>query len=1567
MRSDAHKVLLELLSDVTGFPNESLGANCRLIDDLNLDSIKAGGLLAEAKLRLGIAGATDTSRYINADIQTIAAALNAAQPACTAACDARSTLYDLICGQTGFDRSSLSEDQRLLDDLNLDSIKAAALIAELLVSTGTQGVLAPGEWVNARLGDLADRVQAAAGTGQPEQEAPAQRAGSRWVRAFTVGRTRQISEHTPVVAGGFPAGTAAVLGDSEAIFSGRLAAALNAARADALLQSDTVAVSPCRILVVPLPRATESEAAHSAMDGIYPLQRFARFAHEYPAAFAHLQTVIFVQCPGDSRSRAAGPSAKAFAASLQLERPAMEVVVVEVQPQHEAELVARVVVAEARNESGYRFVAIDGEGQCWTEHAEPVVPEECLPRHLHWSARDVVLVTGGGKGITAECALALAQQKGVTLALVGRSPMPLSNDTGELANCLRRLRTEGVRFRYYQADVADGSALSAVIARVRAELGPITGVLHGAGTNQPRAFDKVTAEEAYQEIAPKLLGAENLMRLLADAPPKLFAALTSIIGVTGMGHNAWYAYSNEATARLLASYGEAHPATAVVSFAYGVWDEVGMGVKLGSVKHLEQIGVQPIAVSEGVRHFLQWLETAPPQPEVIVTANVNQLPTWRSRTLSATGYRYEGTPLLVEPGVERVTRVVLDAQKELYLHDHNFRGTLLLPTVMGLEAMAQAALSAIDRPGLRVVSMESIRLDQPIVVPADRPIVIEIRALVRERTSPLEPWVVEASIGTEQSGFEQAHFAARILLETAGRRCGEFRELGELDTLDILPGTDLYGSILFQGPLFQRLSAVEALDGSHMRFLTHATSDGARLARGYADASEAELVLGDAYYRDSLLQAAQIPLSPELCLPIYIDRIEFLSDQPLNGTYRADARIVQRHDKRVGVEVTVHDQTGLVVERIIGYEVQVVERRDDLPSPEALLRMAHRPEQSALDQVLAKLEDTLHVATPACVLRHMPALQTKPRQDRRAQELPVFKMALKAAGARLGIDTAGLQVRWLHSGKPVCVSGEDALEPQTEATDPGWVRAVRTEIDLSLSHDGDFTLCSAGQDRQGVDLVAPQRYSREKWYAMFDRQHLDTLARLEADGDSLDRAGARLWAALEALIKASGDRAMGIRVVTRSQDGVLFSASTPQGELSVVTSPCRFNDTEEYMVAIVVKRLRLLTEHPGTTLLAQGPSAGSLARNERRLDEQRTANRLATASTVQVRTGGPAVRPALSPADIDGSSGEFRFLVPLSFKDGCNPDGSFGFVRTFEWMGRLREAFLEPVLPQLKADFTSRRYAWVTNRSFAMQHSPVYAGELLEVAGKFLDRAGPNDATVKLRFDWYRADSAAQGPSVATSEIEMTWAETLAHGVVRPAAYPAYLDRFLSKYSPSDAVHEDRTITRQRAIGLLGAAVWRAPQTPGAGLRLQQAAVQTSQNDANLVGNVYYTKYYELQSQLVDGYLYELLPESYTSEVDRGMRCLFATVDHLRDAMPFDRVSASMRLTAIYERGVEVTFDFLRLLPDGGSEKLAVGSQLVSWVDQAVSRKEPRYSRLPTHLANHFLNLVSGSAERHAA
>jgi enediyne polyketide synthase len=117
--------------------------------------------------------------------------------------DIQDLLLDLAVRRTGFPREAITPERRLLDDLNLDSIKAAELVSSAAKEIGLAGQIDPAQFANATLAEVAAALQAllpergtsAPGRAEPADPAVVERhlsvaaptpAGPVWVRAFTV-------------------------------------------------------------------------------------------------------------------------------------------------------------------------------------------------------------------------------------------------------------------------------------------------------------------------------------------------------------------------------------------------------------------------------------------------------------------------------------------------------------------------------------------------------------------------------------------------------------------------------------------------------------------------------------------------------------------------------------------------------------------------------------------------------------------------------------------------------------------------------------------------------------------------------------------------------------------------------------------------------------------------------------------------------------------------------------------------------------------------------------------------------------------------------------------------------------------------------------------------------------------------------------------------------------------------------------------------------------------------------------------------------------------------------------
>ncbi|MDO0917705.1 amino acid adenylation domain-containing protein [Streptomyces sp. DT2A-34] len=132
------------------------------------------------------------------------------------------------------------------------------------------------------------------------------------------------------------------------------------------------------------------------------------------------------------------------------------------------------------------------------------------------------LITGGAGGLGSALARDLAERGARELILTGRSETAPDD-------LLTDLRAHGARARYCTADVSDEAALHALFA----ELPPLDGVFHAAGTVRPGTLRSKTDGEIAQVLAAKVRGTVLLAEALRGhgQEPAVCVAFSSISSV----------------------------------------------------------------------------------------------------------------------------------------------------------------------------------------------------------------------------------------------------------------------------------------------------------------------------------------------------------------------------------------------------------------------------------------------------------------------------------------------------------------------------------------------------------------------------------------------------------------------------------------------------------------------------------------------------------------------------------------------------------------------------------------------------------------------------------------------------------------------------------------------------------------------------------------------------------------------------------------------------------------------------------------------------------------------------
>ncbi len=953
--------------------------------------------------------------------------------------DTLGLLRSLVAARVELPESTVSADTRPLDDLHLSSITVGQIVNEAAQRLGLSPMSAASGYATSSLGEMAQTIEALAETAD-DRTASAQVAGAApWVRAFEVAHVpAAVSEALPGDADEWEPSDWSVYAPPGHPLAGPLSEALSRIGGGVLL---------C------LPAEGGAEAAGTFLDA-------AR------SVLASGPQTRFVVVQG--RRGASG-----VARTLHQELPGLTTTVITLEdPEPEAERdreqAVRRVVEEVAAARGYTESRYGADGRRTVPVLRAVSPSAGAEAgEAPLGPDDVLLVTGGGKGITAECALSLAREYGVGLALLGRAA---PEEDEELAANLERMAVAGVRYRYDRADVTRPEEVRAAVDSFQEELGAVTAVLHGAGRNEPTAVANVTEPLMRRTLAPKTDGLAAVLGAIDPDRLRLLVSFGSIIGRAGLRGEAHYATANDWLTEMTVEYGREHPHTRVLSLEWSVWSGAGMGERLGVVESLMRDGITPISTEEGIAVLHQVLADREAGPVLVVSGRADGLPTLSVEQGEVPLGRFTDHVLVHYPRVELVTEAVLSSADDPYLDDHLLDGDMLFPAVIGMEAMAQVAAAVSGHAGPPV--MEGVRFLRPVAVRPGGSTAIRVAALVRDADT------VEVVIRSEETGYDADHF--RATLRWPGSAPREDRTAAAAPLLPRVPidPAELYGGVLFQGKRFRRLLSYRRVSARHVVAELSTTAPG----DWFGSFLPQERVLADPGVRDAAMHVLQACVPDGTLLPEGVDRLVLArpEDQEADCVLLEAVERLQDGDSYV-YDVDLRDSGGTVVERWEGLRLRAV-RRSGGAGPWVPSLLGPHLER--------ELERELGGSRAVVVDPDPESGAARGVEERRGR-----------TGLAIGraVDRS-VRVRYRPDGRPEI---------------PG--------AHVSASHGAGVTLAVVGDRALACDVEAVAERSDEQWSGLVG-EGLVSLWRLvarEAD-ESAHVAATRLWGALECLRKVGG-------------------------------------------------------------------------------------------------------------------------------------------------------------------------------------------------------------------------------------------------------------------------------------------------------------------------------------------------------------------------------------------------------------------------------------------------------------
>ncbi|MBF0412886.1 MAG: SDR family oxidoreductase [Desulfamplus sp.] len=273
--------------------------------------------------------------------------------------------------------------------------------------------------------------------------------------------------------------------------------------------------------------------------------------------------------------------------------------------------------------------------------------------------KDIVIITGGARGVTAECAIELASRFSPVIILIGRSPLPepepawlngvvseadikkavlanfaqyksvdidtlpLSSPTPmelqkicrtiianrEISQTLERISDAGSVVEYYSVDIRNFEDVNKAIEDVRKKFGKITAIVHGAGTLEDKLIIDKTEAQFSSVFDTKVVGMENLLNVTIHDELKYVVFFSSVAARYGNAGQVDYAMANEVLNKTAQYYSKQqnnkngnHDKCQFISINWGPWEGgmVSPSLKNAFLKR----GIDLIPLKEGAESFV---------------------------------------------------------------------------------------------------------------------------------------------------------------------------------------------------------------------------------------------------------------------------------------------------------------------------------------------------------------------------------------------------------------------------------------------------------------------------------------------------------------------------------------------------------------------------------------------------------------------------------------------------------------------------------------------------------------------------------------------------------------------------------------------------------------------------------------------------------------------------------------------------------------------------------------------------------------------------------------------------
>ncbi|MBD6614630.1 SDR family NAD(P)-dependent oxidoreductase [Komarekiella sp. 'clone 1'] len=552
----------------------------------------------------------------------------------------------------------------------------------------------------------------------------------------------------------------------------------------------------------------------------------------------------------------------------------------------------------------------------------------------------VFVVSGGAKGITAECTIKLAQHQPCKFILLGRSelletepdfaqgcledsalkkrimenllaqgekPTPMSvqkvynkiTSSREIKKTLSSIQQTGAQAEYISVDVTDTAALQEKLATAVQRLGTITGIIHGAGNLADKLIEKKTEQDFEKVYTAKVQGLENLLACINPNQLQHLVLFSSVTGFYGNVGQTDYAIANEILNKSAHLIKQNYPACHVVAINWGAWDSGMVSPELK--KAFAERGIEVIPVDVGAQMLVNELHPAHHENTQVVIGSPL-------------------TPPAIELDTELRTyriRRQMTLEANPFLRDHMIAGYPVLPATCAMTWIINACEQLY--PGYRLFSYKDFKVLKGITFNEKlaKEHVLEIQEISKVNYQNIE---IKAQIWSKNpEGKVHYNFSAQLNLQREIPIVPTYESINlESDNIITATGKDFYqngGATLFHGPAFQEVKRV--LNISPDKITTEC------FWQGISEQEQGQFPVQwvNPYTTDLSMHALWIwtqHFHQEGCLPGRVDKFEQFAAVPCNETFYVSCEVKAKTASSAIANFIIHDAQGQIYSQMLG-------------------------------------------------------------------------------------------------------------------------------------------------------------------------------------------------------------------------------------------------------------------------------------------------------------------------------------------------------------------------------------------------------------------------------------------------------------------------------------------------------------------------------------------------------------------------------------------------------------------------------------------------------------------------